>query len=172
MQKNIISPCFHPFIANFDPIFGKHAIFGMGDFFLHGKYTILAFYRPQKCQNMPEKQRFKVFWNFPKSKYFWIFTCLICLVKLSPQMVGLTPTLSQLKNYGCRNSKNINFLLAFCVCTFIKLHLDSLGLKMANFHGFQPPTPSGKAFMGGSGWSLPLKPISIMDLASCVQMNP
>ena len=23
---------------------------------------------------------------------------------------------------------------------------------MSNFHGFQPPTPSGKAFLGGTGW--------------------
>ena len=33
----------------------------------------------------------------------------------------------------------------------------SKGLKMANFHGFQPPTPSGKAFLGGSGWILAYK---------------
>ena len=31
------------------------------------------------------------------------------------------------------------------------------GLKMANFHGFEPPTPSGKAFLGGSGWILAYK---------------
>ena len=28
---------------------------------------------------------------------------------------------------------------------------------MTNFHGFQPPTPSGKAFLGGSGWILAYK---------------
>ena len=30
----------------------------------------------------------------------------------------------------------------------------SKGLKMTNFHDFQPPTPSRKAFLGGSGWIL------------------
>ena len=25
---------------------------------------------------------------------------------------------------------------------------------MANFHAFEPPTSSGKAFLGGSGWIL------------------
>ena len=33
----------------------------------------------------------------------------------------------------------------------------SKGLKMTNFHGFQPPTPSGKAFLGGSGWIIACK---------------
>ena len=46
------------------------------------------------------------------------------------------------------------------------------GLKMANFHGFQPRTPSGRLFWVDLGGSLPIKPISIMDLGYCVQMNP
>ena len=28
---------------------------------------------------------------------------------------------------------------------------------MVNFHGFEPCTPSGKAFLGGSGWILACK---------------
>ena len=28
------------------------------------------------------------------------------------------------------------------------------GLKMANFHGFEPRTPFWKVFLGGSGWIL------------------
>ena len=45
-------------------------------------------------------------------------------------------------------------------------------LKMANLHGFEPHTPSGKAFLGRLGAYLPLNRISIMDLGYCVQMNP
>ena len=46
------------------------------------------------------------------------------------------------------------------------------GLKMENFHGFDPRTPSGRLFWVDHGGSLPLKPISVMDLGYSVQMNP
>ena len=62
----------------------------MEENFSNEKYTILVFYRPQKSQNTPKKQGFKVFRNFPKSNYFQIFTSLICWAKVSPEMVEWT----------------------------------------------------------------------------------
>ena len=47
-----------------------------------------------------------------------------------------------------------------------------IGLKIANFHGFEPHTPSGRLFWVDHGSSLPVNPISIMDLGYYVQMNP
>ena len=63
------------------------------------------------------------------------------------------------------------------VSTFQKCHIllqytSKKGLKMANFHGLETPTPSGMLFWVDLKGSLPLKPISNMDLGYCVQMNP
>ena len=43
---------------------------------------------------------------------------------------------------------------------------------LGSFHSFEPRTPSGRLFWVDLGGSLPIKPISIMDLSYCVQMNP
>ena len=50
------------------------------------------------------------------------------------------------------NFEYSNMSKTYKKCTWILIWTFTNKQKMSNFHGFQPPTPSGKAFLSGSGW--------------------